>query len=477
MADQDRKFERVLVVGQGAVTPHGLNRETTWQNTVDGVIAIKIIPDEFLPENHYNSAEMMPAGSRGSVVKHGGFLPDGFEPTLGLPPKIVKRRERCTQMLSLATREAMNQSKIKPLPALSQEEDRPDHPINRLAARRVVTIGSGLGEGVNVIGYDRRIRAQQRFDAVSAFKVQPEVPATTQNQIHNFQGPGKTEVIACASGGGAVIDVARKIRNGEADLGIAGAVDSFVRHPAVYGVYQSVGALATFKEGEDINPYFASMSYDHRRRGFVHSEAAAVVVLESETHFQQRLERGEVTKDDVLAELVGFAETNDASPLGTDSEPSVRGQSMAMMLACEMANIDPEEIDYINGHGTGTRLGDPVEAVSIAVSRKGNVRGLYLSGTKSMRGHGISSTGVIEAQESIDAIRYQIIPPTPNHDQMMRIPSELLERWNLPPNLADRLTIPQTALTTPVRYAMSNGFGFGGNNNALIFKEYDGLTN
>lgn len=469
MAEPNREKQRVFVMGGGTVTPQGLTWPETREATLAGVIAIKQIPDEFAPHIHYKSAEVMPPGARETSVRHGGFV-DGFDPKLHLPGKTSRRRERCAQMMAAAGGEAIRQAGVEPLPRLSDKEDTPDNPINLEATQRVVTIGMGLGDGINVIDYHMRLINGQVIDSTAPLKIEPEQAATTLNQLWNFQGPGKAVVAACAGGGAAMTDIARKIANREAKMGLAGAVDSFVYKLASYGVYQAATALATFGDNEDMSAYFASMAYDKRRRGFVHAEGAAAIFLEGEDSVRERGAEGKI-----LAEVVGWGETNDASEIGRDTEPKVRGQVMSMNLAAKMASISPEEITYVNGHGTGTPLGDPVEMTSILTFRKNNVNGLYVSGTKSMVGHGISWTAVKEALETVWAVKSGFVPPTPNHDQMMEIPKDLLERWNLTTAYRDVDLVPQTFREHKPLYGASNSFGFGGNNNTIIFKAFDGF--
>lgn len=457
--------ERVVVTGMGIISPQGIGVESFWQNTIDGKIAIRVIDPQYsLDLLHLKVAE------KGRLVRHAAMIDDDIDPKDLLPKewrKLKDRRGNCTLLTVIAAQEAVRQAELLPIPLPKKAEDKPWHPDNRRAHRRGVTIGMGLGDGIYTALLQQKFIFGERFDLFDALIIEPEQAATTLAQIHNHQGEAKAEIAACKSGVTAVADGFRKIRSGEAEEMLVGGVDSFTRLPVGSIIYHNLSTLATFPmdaSEEELNPYYASMPMEKRRRGFVLGEGAAVLVLESLEHARAR-----GAEDKILAELIGYGVSNDA---GNDTKPQVRGQLTALLDVSEMSGVPPEAFTHFNMHGTGTLEGDPVELTSVLAFRRNNKNGLYLSATKSMGGHGVGKTGASELIQTILAVKYGIVTPTPNNDYLLELSSDLMEEWDISSDYADYELFSKVARRVEIEYAMSNSFGFGGGNGSLGVAKY-----
>lgn len=457
--------ERVVVTGMGIISPQGIGVESFWQNTIDGKIAIKIIDQQYpLDILHPKVAE------KRQVVRHAAMIDDEVDLANLLPAHLKKlkdRRGRCTLLTILAANEAIQQAELLPIERPKKAEDKPWHHANRRAHRRGVTVGMGLGDGINTALLQQKFIFGERFDLFDALIIEPEQAATTLAQIHNHQGEAKAEIAACKSGVTAAADGFRKIRSGEAEEMLVGGVDSFTRLPVGSIIYHNLSTLATFPmdaSEEELNPYYASMPMEKRRRGFVLGEGAAVLVLESLEHARAR-----GAEDKILAELIGYGVSNDA---GNDTKPQVRGQLTALLDVSEMSGVPPEAFTHFNMHGTGTLEGDPVELTSVLAFRRNNKNGLYLSATKSMGGHGIGKTGASELIQTILAVKYGIVTPTPNNDYLLELSPDLMEEWAISSDYADYELFSKVARRVEIEYAMSNAFGFGGGNGSVGIAKY-----
>jgi 3-oxoacyl-[acyl-carrier-protein] synthase II len=265
---------------------------------------------------------------------------------------------------------------------------------------------------------------------------------------HGFRGPNYCTVSACASSNNAIIDAFTYLRTGRMEVCITGGSEAAVTIAGVGGF----NALKAMSERND-EPEKASRPYDKNRDGFVLGEGSAAIVLEEYEHAVKRGAR-------IYCEVVGGGMSSDAYHI---TAPHPEGLGFLLMLkdALRDANLEPEAIDYINTHGTSTPLGDPLELNAIHEVFGDHAFAMNISSTKSMHGHLLGAAGAVEAAACILAIDQQIVPPTINLDDL---DENIDPRFNLTPNHAQKRTI---------RYAMSNGFGFGGHNAAVIFKKMD----
>jgi 3-oxoacyl-(acyl-carrier-protein) synthase len=274
----------------------------------------------------------------------------------------------------------------------------------------------------------------------------PNHPAFLIGQNFQCQGPNSTVVTACAAGTQAIGEAAEVIRRGAADVVIAGGVDTLI-NDIVIGIFSGIRALP-FNYNED--PIRSSRPFDAKREGFVPSEGAAVVILESEEHAKAR-------DANVLAEVAGYASSSDAHHISAPS-PDGAGPARAMEWAIEDAELTPEDIDYINAHGTSTPLNDVTETKAIKLLFRKTAYDVAISSTKSMIGHAMGASGALEAVACVMAINEGKIPPTINYE-------------NPDPEL-DLDYTPNKYRQMDVNVALNNSFGLGGQNACVVLKKY-----
>jgi 3-oxoacyl-[acyl-carrier-protein] synthase II len=261
-------------------------------------------------------------------------------------------------------------------------------------------------------------------------------------------GPNRTFCSTCASGSQAIGEAARLIQEGDADIMLAGGCDSLLD----FVIFASFDMLSALSSRYSDTPQIACRPFDRRRDGFVMGEAGAAVVLESLTHAR---ERGAV----IYAELAGYGTSCDAYRI-TDSAPDGAGAQLAMAAALQSARMVPEDVDYINAHGTGTRINDRVETLAIKKAFGGHAHQVPVSSVKSMTGHSIGGAGALEFVTCVMALGAGQIPPTIN--------------YQYPDPECDLDYVPNISREVPLRTAMSNSFGFGGQNASLIARRWDG---
>ena len=344
----------------------------------------------------------------------------------------LNRMDRFTAMALIASTEAVDQAGI---------DD------NRIDKNRIgVIIGSGIG-GLNTFEeqHSRLLNSPRR---VSPFFIPSMISDIASGQVsikYGFKGPNYCVVSACATASHAIGDSLRMIKYGDADVIITGGSDASITPMAVAG-FANMKALS--KNG-DIET--ANRPFDVERDGFVMGEGAGIIVLEELEHARKR-------GVEILGELVGYGATADAHHL-TMPAPDGDGAIRAMKRAMEDAICQPEDIDYINAHGTSTPFNDKIETKAIKSTFGNHAKTLSISSTKSMTGHLLGAAGGIEAVASILSIRNNFLPPTIH--------------YKTPDPECDLNYVPNSAVEKDIQYAMSNTFGFGGHNAVVIFKSFE----
>jgi 3-oxoacyl-[acyl-carrier-protein] synthase II len=319
-----------------------------------------------------------------------------------------------------------------------------------MAARTGVILGSGLG-GVHTLFDNVLLMAERGPDRISPFFIPMGIANVGAGQVAiavGAVGPNFATVSACATGGHALGEAWETIRRGDADLMLAGGVEAGI-HEATMGGFCSMKALSTRND----DPAAASRPFDRGRDGFVIGEGGGVLVLEA-------LEHAEARGAPPLAELVGYGATADASHI-TLPAPGGIGAVRAARRALEKAGLDSAEIDHVNAHATSTQEGDKAELQAIRTIFGDHAPRVAVTANKSMLGHTLGAAGALEAIATIQALREGCVPPTINLVE----PDEHAAGLDLTPNVATR---------RPMRAAVSNSFGFGGQNTALVFRRWDG---
>lgn len=412
-------MKRVVITGMGAVTPLGNNVEDFWQNSINGKSGADLI-------NHFDTEKFK---------VHFACEVKNFDPKIHLNHNEIKRSDLFTQYAMYSSAEAIQDS------GLDFEKMDPFD----------TGVIWGTGQG-GMWTFEHEVMEFSKGDGTPRFnpffvpKFIANMASGMISMKFGLQGINYTTVSACATGNTAIMDAFNYIRLGKAKVIISGGSEAAIT-PA------SVGGFSIMKAMSTRNDDFATASrpYDTDRDGFVMGEGAGSLVLEEYEHAKARGAR-------IYAELVGAAMTADAYHM-TAPHPEGAGAIKAMQLALEEAQINAEEIHYINPHATSTPLGDLIELNAITKVFKGNTN-LDISATKSMTGHLLGAAGAAEAILSIKAIQTGIIPPTINmHNIDERIPRDINIVFN-------------EAKEKEINYALSNAFGFGGHNATLVFKKF-----
>jgi 3-oxoacyl-[acyl-carrier-protein] synthase II len=412
---------RVVVTGMGMVTALGNDVASSWAGLAAGRSGVATIAS-FDPSR--------------LTVRIAGEVKD-FDASHILDRKEIRRTDRYIQFGLVAAREAMDQAG---LPARLEGEE---------AERTGVILGTGLG-GVGTLVDGISINALRGPDRISPFFIPMGIPNVGAGQIaisFGMTGPNFTTVSACATGGHAIGEASETIRRGDADTMIAGGTEAGIFEPLVGG-FAAMRALSTRND----DPEGASRPFDKARDGFVPGEGAGVLVLED-------LEHAKARGAEILAELISYGATADASHI-TLPAPGGIGAVRAARRALDKAGIAVEEIDHVNAHATSTPEGDKAELQSIRTIFGDRAGAIPITANKSMIGHTLGAAGAIEAIVTIQSIRESCVPPTINLED----PDDAAEGLNLTPN---------TAQAHDIRTAMSNSFGFGGQNTALILRRWE----
>lgn len=412
----DLTKRRVVVTGLGMVTPLGHDVETTWEAIKQGKSGVSLI-------DHFDTSDL--SCKICSRVKN-------FDASRYMPEKETKKRDYFIQYGMAAAQEAFRDAKLQ---------------LDETNAHRIgIAIGSGMG-GLPIIERTHSTLLESGPRRVSPFFI----PAALINMIagnlsieYGLKGPNLALVSACTTGTHNIGVAARTIAYGDADVMIAGASEMATTKLAIAG-FAAMRALSTRNEA----PEKASRPWDKDRDGFVLGDGAGMIVLEEYEHAKARGAK-------IYAELIGFGMSADAHHI-TSPDPEGLGAAASMNAALHDAKLAPQEVQYINAHGTSTPRGDELEVMAIKHTFGEHAYQLAVSSTKSMTGHLLGAAGSVEAIFCILAMRDQLAPPTINLDH----PSEG----------CDLNFVPHTAQKIPIEVALSNSFGFGGTNGTLVFRK------
>ncbi len=408
-------MRRVAITGVGVFAATGKNAESFFATLAQGRSAIRRI-QQFDPT--------------ALSVQIGAEIP-GYDPLSYFPAKRLDLLDRFSQFALLAAKEAMDSSGIQ----LSDEE-RP---------RFGVVTGTGMGGATTFESGYFKLFAEQatRLHPFTIPKIMHNAATSQLCMEFGAQGPSLTTATACSSSGHAIGEAFHLIKYGMADVMLSGGTEG----PLTFGMIRSWESVRVLATGNG-NPSKACRPFSLDREGLVMGEGAAMFLLEELEHAKRRGAR-------IYAELAGLGMSSDASHI---TQPSIDGPSRAVRMALAEAEVNPEQVDYINAHGTGTRLNDITETQVIKEVFKDHARKVAISSTKSMHGHVMGATGAVELAATIQAIDKGVIPPTANYTQ--------------PDPECDLDYVPNQAREKPVRIAISNSFAFGGLNAVLLVRRF-----
>ncbi len=417
------QLRRVVITGLGAVTPVGNTAPQTWQALKNGVSGIA-------PITAFDASRFK--------TQFAGEV-KGFDPESVIDHKEARKMDRYSQFSICVAEEALRDSGLD-----LEKEDR---------SRVGVIWGSGMG-GLQTM--ESEIMDFAKGDSTprfNPFMIPKAIPSIAAGQISirfGLGGPSFSVSTACSSSSHAVGSAFDQIRLGHADVLLTGGADADITYSGIGG-FNSLHALSTRND----SPETASRPFSKSRDGFVLGEGAACLIMEEYEHAKARGAK-------IYAEIIGEGMTSDAYHM-TAPDPEGKGAERVMRLALKDAGLQPEDIDYINTHGTSTPLGDVTEVKAIQRVFGEHVYNMNLDSTKSMTGHLIGATGAVEALACIMALKDGIIPPTINHD-----PEDIDANIDYHINFTF-----DKAQKRDIRFALSNTFGFGGHNACLIFKKWE----
>lgn len=408
--------KRVVITGMGCVTPLGNDLNTFWENIKSGQCGIDEIT-RFDTEKY--------------EVKLAGEVRD-FDPSLYMDKKEARRMDLYSQYAVAASKMAVEDSKLD-IESISKE-------------RFGVIVGSGIG-GIGTIEKEHEKMLAKGPKRVSPLLIPMIIGNMAAGNIaiqFGAKGICSTVVTACATGSHAIGEAFNTIQRGRADIIIAGGAEAGITPLSVAG-FSSLQALST---SNDKNR--ASIPFDAERNGFVMGEGAGILILESLEH---AIKRGAK----IYGEVVGYGATCDAYHI-TSPDPEGNGAARAMLEAINEGGIKPEEVSYINAHGTSTPLNDKFETAAIKLAFKEAAKDVAISSTKSMTGHLLGAAGAIEGIVCVKALEEGFIPPTIGYQK--------------PDSECDLDYVPNVGRKQELHYALSNSLGFGGHNASLLFKKY-----
>jgi 3-oxoacyl-[acyl-carrier-protein] synthase II len=409
--------KKVVITGMGTVNPLGLSVQESWQNAINGVSGIGPIT-QFNPEEY--------------LVQHACEVKD-FDPEEYMDFREARRRDRFQQLACAASQEAIKQAGLE----VTEEE----------SERVGVIVSSAIG-GLKAIADNLEVLRENGPRRVSPFVVPMLMSNGAAGLIsidNGYRGPSFSVASACASGADALGVAWSLIRAGMIDVAVTGGSDTVVTEVAV-AAFDRLGAVSRTNPNDKPTP----RPFDISRDGFVIGEGSAILVIERE---ELAMKRGA----NILAELAGYGATADAFHITAPSEGGTGG-AKAMMAALEAAKTNPDEIGYINAHGTATRLNDVAETQGIKSVFGNMAYDIPISSSKSMTGHMMGATGTLEVLFCVQAIREKLLSPTINLEE--------------PDPECDLDYVPNVAREKKITAAMSNSFGFGGHNAVLVVKEY-----
>ena len=409
-------MRRVVVTGIGMITPVGNNTSDSWNAVKNGECGIG-------PITHYDTT--------GRKVTLAGEV-KGYDPAATIDPKELRKMDRFVQFAMTAASEAVEASGID----FASEN----------TERAGVIISSGIG-GFATIQSEIIKGNEKGYDRVSPYFIPQIISNMAAGQIaikYGLNGMCSCVVTACAGGTNAIGDAFHRIRDGYEDVMLCGGTEACITEIGIGG-FTSMRALHT---GND--PKRASIPFDKDRSGFVMGEGAAVLVLEEEEHAKKR-------GADIYGEVVGYGANCDANHITAPLEDGSMA-AKCLTLALNDANVKPEEIDYINAHGTSTHLNDSGETKAIKLAFSEHAKKLMVSSTKSMTGHLLGAAGAVEAGFSVLALKDGFVPATIGYENF--------------DEECDLDIVPNVGRNKDIRYAVSNSLGFGGHNACLVFKKY-----
>ena len=409
---------RVAVTGVGMVSPVGLDTRETWKALLQGRSGVGYV-------TRFDTSKF-PTKIAAEVK--------GFDPLLYLIPKDVRKMDLFIQYAISASDYAVDASGLEITPENGE--------------RVGVFIGSGIG-GFGIIEREHNNFLARGPRRISPFFIPSTIVNLAAGQVSiriGAMGPNSATCTACSAGSHALGDSFRMIQRGETDVMIAGGTEAAIT-PMGMGGFSAMRALSKRNDA----PEQASRPFDRNRDGFVMGEGAGILVLEE---MEQARKRGA----DILAEVVGYGMSGDAHHITSPPEDG-SGAVRAMRKTLEDAQVSPDEVDYVNAHGTSTPPNDRIETLAIKTVFGAHARKLAVSATKSMTGHLLGAAGGLEGGVVVQTLKHQIIPPTINLET--------------PDPDCDLDYVPHHARKADIRYAMSNSFGFGGTNACLLFKRHD----
>ncbi|MHB8173148.1 MAG: beta-ketoacyl-ACP synthase II [Nitrospirota bacterium] len=408
---------RIVVTGMGAVTPLGIGVDETWGKMLEGKSGVG-------PITQFDPADF--------ATKIAGEV-KGFDPALYIEAKEIKKMDRFIHLSIAASRMAVEQSGLK---------------ITEANAERVgVMVGSGMG-GLIAIEKYHAITLERGPRKITPFFIPMLIVNLASGQISiilGAKGPNSAVVTACATGTHNIGDAFKVIQRGDADAMVAGGTEACIT-PMGIGGFNAMKALSTRND----EPERASRPFDAGRDGFVMGEGAGVMVLEE-------LEHAKARGANILAELAGYGLSGDAYHL-TAPAPNGEGAARCIKMAMKDAEVGPEDISYINAHGTSTKFNDEFETMAIKSALGDIAYKIPVSSTKSMTGHLLGAAGGVEAIVAVKTIMEGKIPPTINYE--------------IPDPECDLDYVPNEAREQVVNAALSNSFGFGGTNGCLLFRKF-----
>ncbi len=409
---------RVVVTGIGTINPLGNDANITWQNAKAGKNGLDII-------SHYDA-------SADDVKVAGEVKNFDFEAYFGT--KQMKRMDRFVQMAIIASNEAIKDSEVD---FSKYEEDRAG-----------VYYASGIG-GLETIVNQTEKALNRGYNRLSPYFIPSTIINIAAGNIaieHKIKGSVLSNVTACASSTNSIGEAFRAIRDGYLDVVVTGGAEATIIPVGIWGFT----VMQALHKGD--NPNKASIPFDANRSGFVMSEGGATIILEE---YESAKKRGAK----IYAEIIGYGSTCDASHI-TSPDPEGDGAKRCMLLALKDAGVNPNQVDYINAHGTSTPLNDKTETLAIKNAFGKHAYDLSVSSTKSMTGHLLGATGALEAILTLMSVKEDFVPPTIN-TEMLDTECDL------------NYTLNQGVKKT-VNVAISNSLGFGGHNATIVFKKYQG---
>ncbi len=410
---------RVVVTGMGLVIPTGIGVETSWKNVCEGNSGIG-------PLTRFDT--------NGFETKIAGEVKN-FNPESYIDKKEIKKMDLFIHFAIAATKEALEDARLDITPENSEKIG--------------VIVGTGLG-GLPSLERYHKILLEKGPGRISPFFIPMLIANLASGQIaiqFGPKGPNTCVVTACATGAHCIGDAFRAIVYGDAEAMITGGTEANIT-PLTVGGFNSMKALST-RNGE---PEKASRPFEKNRDGFVVAEGAGIIVLEE---LQFALNRNAK----IYGEIIGYGYTGDAYHI-TAPSPDGDGAARCMRMAIKDAGLKPEDVDYINAHGTSTPLNDLTETIAIKTVFGDHAKKVPISATKSMTGHLLGAAGSTEAIFTVLAIQDGIMPPTINYEE--------------PDPQCDLDYVPNVSRRKPIKVAISNAFGFGGTNATLVFKKFEG---